>query len=104
MINYTMGQLVIVGAVVEPDLAELLLWSCFTAVVGVIGIYSGLCRSMVKAAPLAVPEVGSCACSGRAWRLCAARHSQEEAGPRGAQPLPRLLEPIASKAARFPTF
>ena len=41
LINYTMGQLVIVGAVVEPDLAELLLWSCFTVVVGLIGIYSG---------------------------------------------------------------
>ena len=28
------------------------------------------------APPLAVPELGSCACSGRAWRLWAARHSQ----------------------------
>ena len=34
--------------------------------------------------PLAVPQLGSCASSGRAWRLWAARHSQEEAGPLGA--------------------
>ena len=57
LINYTMGQLVIVGAVVEPDLAELLLWSCFTAVVGVIGIYSGLCRSRVKVLPWQCPRL-----------------------------------------------
>ena len=39
--------------------------------------------------------------SGRAWRLWAARHSQEEAGPLGAQPLPRVLELAASKAAQI---
>ena len=33
----------------------------------------------------------SCASSGRAWRLWAARHSQEEAAPMGAPPLPRVL-------------
>ena len=32
---------------------------------------------------LAVPQLGSCASSGRACRLQAARHSQEEAGPLG---------------------
>ena len=32
-------------------------------------------RSRVKVPPLAVPEVGSCAPSGRAWRLWVARHS-----------------------------
>ena len=31
-------------------------------------------------------------------------HSQEEAGPQGAQPLPRVLELAASKAADFPAF
>ena len=42
---------------------------------------------------------------GRAWRLWAARHSEEEAGPLGAQPLPRscsrspLLALAAPKAA-----
>ena len=36
-----------------------------------------------------------------AWRLWAARHSQEEAGTLGAQTLPQMLEPAASKAAVF---
>ena len=49
---------------------------------------------------LAAPRLGSCASSGRAWRLWAARHSDEEAGPLGAQPLPRLLERAASKASK----
>ena len=34
-----------------------------------------------QSGPLAVPALGCCASSGRAWRLWAARHSQEEAGP-----------------------
>ena len=45
-----------------------------------------------QSAALATPELASCASSGRAWRLWAARHSQEEAGPLGAQPLPWMLE------------
>ena len=56
---------------------------------------------------LAVPQLGSCASSGRAWRLRAARHSQEEAGPlRTGRPqsLPRVLELAASKAANFTAF
>ena len=56
---------------------------------------------VLKVPALAAPQLGSCASSGRAWRLWAARHSQEEAGPLGAQPLPRLPEPAASKAAHF---
>ena len=59
---------------------------------------------MVKVPPLAVPQLGSCASSGRAWRLWAARHSQEEAGPLGARPLPSVLEPAASEAAHFTAF
>jgi hypothetical protein len=55
-----------------------------------------------QSASLAVPELGACASSGGAWRLWAARHSQEAAGPQGAQPLPRVLEPATSKAAHFP--
>ena len=55
---------------------------------------------MVKA-PLCL---GSCASSARAWWLWAARHSQEEAGPLGAQPLPRVLERAASKAADLTAF
>ena len=54
--------------------------------------------------PLAGPQLGSCASSGHAWRLRAARHSQEEAGPPGAQPPPRLLERAASKAADSTAF
>ena len=42
--------------------------------------------------------------SKRAWRLWAPRHSQEEAGPLGAQPVPRMLELAASKAADFTAF
>ena len=62
-------------------------------------------RSMVKVPPpLTGPQLGSCASSGRAWRLRATRHSQGEAGPLGAQPLPRVLEPAASKAADSTAF
>ena len=53
---------------------------------------------------LAAPQPDSYASSGHAWRLWAARHSQEEAGPLGAQPLPRLLELAASKPADFTGF
>ena len=54
--------------------------------------------------PLAVPQLGPCASSGRAWRLWAAQHSQEEASLLGAQPLPRVLEPSASEDADSATF
>ena len=54
--------------------------------------------------PFAATQLGFSASSGRAWRLWAARHSQEEAGPLGAQPLPRVLELTASKAAHFTAF
>ena len=46
-----------------------------------------------------------CASSGRTLRLWElARHSQGEAQPLGAQPLPRLLERAASKAADYTAF
>eukprot|EP00964_Phaeocystis_antarctica_P128440 scaffold92237_cov60-Phaeocystis_antarctica.AAC.2 len=60
--------------------------------------------SMVKVPALAVPQLGSCAFSERAWQLWAALDSQKEAGPLGAQPLPRVLERAASKAADFTAF
>ena len=41
------------------------------------------------------------AAPGRDWWLRAARHSQGEAGPPCTQPLPRVLERAASKAAHF---
>ena len=47
------------------------------------------------------PSTGSCASSGRAWQLWLARHSQEEAVPLDAPPLPRVLEPAASIVAQF---
>ena len=44
-----------------------------------------------QSAVLAVPELGSCASSGRTLLLWAARHSQGEAQPLGAQPLPLTI-------------
>ena len=60
--------------------------------------------SMVEVTPCgqrmgSAPQLGSCASSGHVWRLRTARHSQYEASPQSAQPLPRLLELAASKAA-----
>ena len=46
----------------------------------------------------------SCASSGRACRLWAAQHSQEEAGPLGALPLPWVLERAASQTADVTAF
>ena len=57
-----------------------------------------------QTAHLAVPLLGSCASSGRAWRLRTAWHSQGEPRPRGTQPLPRVLELAASRAADFTAF
>ena len=57
-----------------------------------------------QSVPLAVPQLGSCASSGRTWRLWAAQHSDAEAVPLGAQPLPRVLELAASKAADSTAF
>ena len=48
-------------------------------------------RQHGQSGPLAAPQLGPCASSGRTWRLRAAQHSQEEAVPLGAQPLPRVL-------------
>ena len=61
-------------------------------------------RASTVKASLAVTKLGSCASSERAWRLWAARHSQGEASPLGAQPLPRVLERAASQAAYFTAF
>ena len=59
---------------------------------------------MPKVPPLAVPQLAPCASSGRIWRLCAARYSQSEARPLGAQPPPRVLELAASKVADSTAF
>ena len=58
--------------------------------------------NMVNVPALAVPQHAPCASSARAWRLRAARHSQGEARPLGAQPRPRRLERTASKAVHCP--
>ena len=54
--------------------------------------------SMVKVAPWKRPSSAPVRPHGRAWRLWAAWHFQEEDVP---LPLPRLLEPAASEAAHF---
>ena len=59
---------------------------------------------MVKVAPLAVPQLVSCASSGRAWRLWPARRSQGEAQPLGVSPLPRVREPPTSKVTDSTAF
>ena len=59
--------------------------------------------STVKVPALAVPQLGPCASSGRAWPLWAARYSQSEAQPPGTQPPPRGLKRAASKVAHFNT-
>ena len=67
-----------------------------------IGAASAYVYTQVKSDPLAAPQLGACASSGRAWRLRAAWRSQEEAGPLGSQPLPQNFELAASKAAHLP--
>ena len=53
---------------------------------------------------MAARQLGSCASSGHAWLLWAARHSQEEACLLRVKPLPRVLELAASTAADFTAF
>ena len=51
-----------------------------------------------------MPQLGSCASPGRAWRLWAARRSQEEADPLSAQPLPLVSEVAADSTADSTAF
>ena len=60
---------------------------------------SSAARQHGQSGPLALPRLASCASSGHAWRLWAARHSQGEVSPLSAQPPPRMLEPAASTGA-----
>jgi hypothetical protein len=55
-----------------------------------------------QSSPLTVPQLGSCDSSGRAWRLWAARHSQKEANPLGARPLPRVRSSPPPKSPTTP--
>jgi len=45
LVAYVMGQLVVLGAVVEADAAEILMWGGFAAVIGVLGLYAGTRRT-----------------------------------------------------------
>ena len=63
-----------------------------------------LARQHGQSAVWAVPQLGSCASSGHAWRLWAARNSWKEAGSLGAQSLPWVHELIACRAADFSAF
>jgi len=56
-----------------------------------------------QSAPLAVPQLASCASSGRGRRLWAAWHFENEADPLGAQPL-LGLELAAFEATDFTAF
>ena len=38
----------LLGAVVEPDLAELVLWFAFSALVGLLGMYAGLAKDRLE--------------------------------------------------------
>ena len=51
-----------------------------------------------QSAPLAVPQLGSCASSGRAWHAALAGLALPREGPLGACSLPQVLELAASKA------
>ena len=58
---------------------------------------------MVKVSPWQCPSSAPVPPQG-AWRLWTARHSDSEASSLGAQPLPRMLELAASKAADSTAF
>ena len=48
LLSYLMGQLVVLGAVVEPDVAEFGLWGGFSLIIGVLGLYAGTpCRPLL---------------------------------------------------------
>ena len=55
-------------------------------------------RLHAQSAVWAVPQLGSCASSGRTWQLWAVRCFQGETRPPGAQPPPRYAERAGSKA------
>ena len=73
-------------------------------VLNVLFTYGVLVTPHGQSAAWPVPQLGSCASSGHAWRFWTARPFQDEASPLGAPPLPRVLELAASKAADFLAF
>ena len=59
---------------------------------------------MVNVPPFASAPARLLRLGSYAWRLWAVRRSQEQAGPPGAQPRTRVLEPAVSKAADCTAF
>ena len=59
-----------IGAVVEPDVAEFGLWGSFTALVGVLGLYGGLARDRLEYM-MHLPELPSSWAFGRVLALMA---------------------------------
>ena len=58
LINYVMFKVVFVGAVVEPDLLEILLWTVWFTALGFLKLFGGLVRDRCEwlaSAPVAVP-------------------------------------------------
>ena len=51
--------------------------------------------------PLAVPQLGSCCSSGRAWRLREARHAQKQTDPLGDRPTGRPATAFGARASRL---
>jgi hypothetical protein len=48
LVHYTVSQAVLIGAVVEPEWSEMLLWVGLAVLVGVIALYSGLCKDRLE--------------------------------------------------------
>lgn len=48
LVHFFMGQLVLIGAVVDADCGEMLLWSGLAVVVGLLGLYSGICKDRLE--------------------------------------------------------
>jgi hypothetical protein len=46
--HFTVSQAVLIGAVVEPEWNEMLLWVGVAVLVGVIALYSGLCKDRLE--------------------------------------------------------
>lgn len=70
MASYLMGQLVVLGAVVEPDLAEFCLWGGLSASVGLLGLCAGLARDRLEYMAH-LPELPSAWAFGRVIGLAA---------------------------------
>jgi len=48
LLHFSMGQLVLFGAVVDADLGEMVLWGGLAVLVGLLGLYSGICKDRLE--------------------------------------------------------